>query len=98
LTRYRGAFARGKVSHGSNGMNATLETPPEPFIDRRSYAPGTGKPGLERRQFTNSYQELSPAARELAQAIDGYKLLHRRRFINYEEMLSVMQSIGYKKD
>ena len=30
-------------------------------------------------------------------AIDQYKLLHRRRFITYEEMLSVFQSLGYEK-
>jgi hypothetical protein len=78
-------------------MSAMLSSTPEPFIDRRSYAPAEAKPSTERRQFTNSHTELSPPARELAQAIDGYKLMHRRRFITYEEMLAVMQSIGYKK-
>ncbi len=57
-----------------------------------------GKPTRERRQFTNSHDELSQPARELAQAIDGYKLRHRRRFITFEEMLSVIQSLGYRKD
>ena len=52
----------------------------------------------ERRQFTNSHEELSPAARELARAIDTYKLRHRRRFITFEEMLSVIQSLGYSKN
>jgi hypothetical protein len=51
----------------------------------------------ERRQFTNSHSELSPDAAELAQAIDGYKLRHRRRFITFEEMLSVIKSLGYKR-
>jgi len=68
----------------------------EPFADRRSYAPA-GSPDRERRQFTNSHDELSPAARELAQAIDSYKLQHRRRFITYEEMLCVVKSLGYGK-
>ena len=45
-----------------------------------------------------SYEELSPPARELARAIDQYKLHHRRRFITYEEMLTVIQSLGYRKD
>ncbi len=36
-------------------------------------------------------------ARELATAIDAYKLAHRRRFITYEEMLSVVKSLGYTK-
>jgi hypothetical protein len=80
-----------------HSMNATLVPTPEPFIDRRSYAPVEATPCGERRQFTNSHEGLSPAARELAQAIDGYKLMHRRRFITYEEMLAVIQSIGYSK-
>ena len=57
-----------------------------------------GAPHRERRQFTNSHEELSPEARDLAQAIDSYKLMHRRRFITYEEMLAVVKSIGYKRD
>ncbi len=70
---------------------------PEPFIDRRNYdSPGV-PPGVERRQFANSHSGLSPEARELAEAIDEYKLRHRRRFITYEEMLKVFQSLGYSK-
>jgi hypothetical protein len=69
----------------------------EPFIDRRSAAPSGVNPQRERRQFTNSHEELSPDARELAQAIDSYKLVHRRRFITFEEMLAVVKSLGYKK-
>lgn len=69
----------------------------EAFVDRRSYdCPGT-PPGVERRQFTNSHSELSPDASELAHAIDEYKLVHRRRFITYEEMLGVVRSLGYRK-
>ena len=78
-------------------MSPTFATFTEPFIDRRSASqPGVG-PQRERRQFTNSHDELSPDARELAQAIDSYKLIHRRRFITYEEMLAVVKSLGYKK-
>ena len=65
------------------------------FVDRRSSEDGA--PGVERRQFANSHEELSPNANELASAIDQYKLVHRRRFITYEEMLSVIQSLGYHK-
>ncbi len=68
-----------------------------PFLDRRSYDPGVGRPVQERRQFANTYEELSPEARDLATAIDEYKLVHRRRFITYEEMLSVVKSLGYAK-
>ncbi len=74
-----------------------ISSPDAPFVDRRSYDPGVGRPAQERRQFTNSYEELSPEASELAQAIDGYKLAHRRRFITYEEMLSVVKSLGYRR-
>ncbi len=75
----------------------TVSPPDAPFVDRRSYDPGVGSPARERRQFANSHDELSPEARELAQAIDQYKLAHRRRFITYEEMLGVVKSLGYHK-
>ena len=72
---------------------------PDPnFVDRRN--PVTQRKsggGLERRQFTNSHSELSPEAAELGQAIDQYKLVNRRRYITYEEMLSVIKSLGYEK-
>ncbi len=67
------------------------------FPDRRQSEQGPGTPVVERRQFGNSHQELSPEARELGQAIDQYKLIHRRRFITYEEMLSVIRSLGYRR-
>jgi hypothetical protein len=78
-------------------MSQLLEPHTSSFTDRRSYDPGIGRPLRERRQFTNSHEELSAEARDLAQAIDGYKLLHRRRFITYEEMLTVVKSLGYSK-
>jgi hypothetical protein len=65
------------------------------FSDRRNS--DATRIGIERRQFTNSYDELTPEARELARAIDGYKLSHRRRFITFEEMLGVIKSLGYSK-
>jgi hypothetical protein len=65
------------------------------FVDRRKGG-DSDQPGRERRQFTNSHQELSKEASDLATAIDEYKLRHRRRFITYEEMLSVIKSLGYK--
>jgi hypothetical protein len=87
-------------------MSTALETPmlapvvltesPIPFVDRRSPT-ATDSPYRERRQFTNSHEELSPEAAELARAIDGYKLMHRRRFIDFEEMLGVIKSLGYRK-
>ena len=80
-------------------MSPTFATSVEPFVDRRNYTVQPGAPlQRERRQFTNSHDELSPEARDLAQAIDSYKLMHRRRFITYEEMLAVVKSLGYKRD
>ncbi len=72
-----------------------------PFVQRRgmnSAGSGGAPPaGVERRQFSNCYDGLSPDAQQLAEAIDQYKLQNRRRFITYEEMLSVIKSLGYHK-
>jgi hypothetical protein len=78
-------------------MLPTLDTSLEPFVDRRSPLGGDA-PSRERRQFTNSHTELSSEAQNLARAIDEYKLVHRRRFITYEEMLMVIKSLGYRND
>ena len=67
------------------------------FVDRRNYAAGIVTPDRERRQFTNSHDGLDPEARELAEAVDEYKLRHRRRFITFEEVLSVFKSLGYHR-
>jgi hypothetical protein len=67
------------------------------FVDRRGAAVSSAGGATERRQFANSHDELSVDARELARAIDQYKLMHRRRFITFEEMLSVVKSLGYHK-
>ena len=74
-----------------------LGLPETEFVDRRSRELGAVRTPQERRQFADSHAELSPAALELANAIDAYKLRHRRRFISYEEMLCVIQSLGYQK-
>jgi hypothetical protein len=76
---------------------STVSPPDATFVERRSYDPGVGRPARERRQFANSHEDLSSEARELAVAIDEYKLMHRRRFITYEEMLGVVKSLGYRK-
>ena len=78
-------------------MIQELEPSPTTFIDRRSYDVSARTPTYERRQFTNSHEGLSPEALDLARAIDGYKLHHRRRFITYEEMLAVIKSLGYQR-
>lgn len=66
------------------------------FVDRRHDS--AGSPQIERRQFGNSYEELSPEARELGLAVDRYKLMNRRRYVTYEELLEVVHSLGYSKD
>ena len=78
--------------------------PNYPFVQRRGMNPNPGvasqgpPSGVERRnQFGNCYDGLSPDAQQLAEAIDQYKLQNRRRFITYEEMLSVIKSLGYHK-
>ncbi len=78
-------------------MSQGLETLKGPFVDRRSDDVAERSPARERRQFANNHDHLSPEARELADAIDEYKLHHRRRFITYEEMLAIVKSLGYRK-
>ena len=79
-------------------MSQLTKEPLETFVERRSPGEPDNRFGGERRQFSNSHSELSPAAQELANVIDQYKLIHRRRFITYEEMLSLVLSLGYHKD
>jgi len=71
------------------------ETPNVPFVERRKRSENVGE--NERRQFGNSYRELSPAAKELAEAIDLYKLQNRRRYITAEELLQVIGNLGYQR-
>jgi hypothetical protein len=78
-------------------MSASTAFAADTFIDRRGPISTDGEPLFERRQFANSYEELSPDAADLARAIDGYKVQHRRRFVTFEEMLSVIKSLGYSK-
>ena len=79
-------------------MSQGLETSGEVFVDRRDYGSVPAPPATEeRRQFADGHSDLSPSARELAQAIDEYKIRHRRRFLSYEEMLTVIESLGYQK-
>jgi len=78
-------------------MPSTVFPETSQFTDRRDLTgPGSAN-GRERRQFANSHDNLSPDAAELARSIDQYKMLHRRRFINFEEMLSIFKSLGYSK-
>jgi len=78
-------------------MSKGLEFAEQSFVERRGQGLTVAPPAVERRQFANSHEDLSPEARELAVAIDSYKACHRRRFITYEEMLGVVKSLGYRR-
>ncbi len=80
----------------SNQNSGNLPSSTSAFIDRRGI-PGNTTPGPERRQFSDSHSHLSNDAAELGRAIDQYKLVNRRRYITYEEMLSVIKELGYSK-
>jgi hypothetical protein len=82
----------------SQVLESSLSPSTASFVDRRGPAISEGMPAIsERRQFANSHEGLSPDAAELAQAIDHYKMRHRRRFITFEEMLAVIRSLGYHR-
>lgn len=77
-------------------MSQSTLNAPNSFVDRRAGLAST-PPTVERRQFANNHQDLAPEVRELALAIDEYKLRHRRRFVSYEEIYSVIRELGYQK-
>lgn len=65
------------------------------FVDRRAAL--SGAPGVERRQFSATRDSDRPEVNELAEAIDQYKLRHRRRFITVDELYDVVMSLGYTR-
>jgi len=79
-------------------MQPQTDVQSKPFVDRRNPL-NAGAPidGQERRQFRDSQNGLRPEVAELANAIDHYKLTHRRRFITFEELYDVVISLGYQK-
>jgi hypothetical protein len=78
-------------------MSQTTMSPTTGFVDRRA-AGLASPPVVERRQFSNTHDDLAAEVRELALAIDEYKLRHRRRFVSYEELYGVICELGYHKD
>lgn len=76
-------------------METVLEQNTRTFVDRRGSADGHGGP--ERRQFRATPNTERPEIAELGNAIDQYKLEHRRRFITFEELHSVITRLGYHK-
>ena len=67
------------------------------FVDRRAGSDGSRDAGPERRQFTASANVTRPEVAELSEAVDQYKLRHRRRFVTFEELFDVMTELGYHK-
>ena len=87
-------------SQSSNGFSfgvdsANHDAAKSEFVDRR--ASGKSKGRGERRQFGSSHDGLSDDGRELALAIDQYKLENHRRYITCDEMLFVLRQLGYEK-
>lgn len=68
----------------------------EGFVDRRNAQPSESET-FDRRQFGSSHEGLTPDARELAMAMDKYKLRNRRRFVSFEEILEVVKQLGYSR-
>ncbi len=65
------------------------------FVDRRART--EDYTGPERRQFRDSHESATPEIKELADAIDQYKLVNRRRFITWAELHHVITDLGYHK-
>lgn len=78
-------------------MQQVVDQKPGQFVDRRSGRDRGDFQGRERRQFTDGRADTPPDVRELAEAVDTYKMRHRRRFITYEELLNVVKGLGYSK-
>jgi hypothetical protein len=76
-------------------MQSTIEATTG-FTDRRQFVHDV-PPNAERRQFADGRDGTRPEVKELAEAVDQYKLRHRRRFITFEELYDVMASLGYRK-
>ncbi len=77
-------------------METVLEQNTRPFVDRRGNREGSHG-GPERRQFRATPNTERPEIAELGNAIDQYKLEHRRRFITFEELHAVITGLGYHK-
>jgi hypothetical protein len=53
--------------------------------------------GPERRQFAESRDAMHPDVRELAEAIDAFKMSHHRRYVTLVEVFEVFKGLGYHK-
>ncbi|MCG6157097.1 hypothetical protein [Rubinisphaera margarita] len=74
---------------------ATVFGSQEQILDRRSSDRDNEYNGPDRRQFGDSREHARPEVAELANAVDQYKLRHRRRFVTYDELYAVIRELGY---
>jgi NTP pyrophosphatase (non-canonical NTP hydrolase) len=79
-----------------HAIPALADAQTDHFVDRRKNSHDR-QAGAERRQFVDSRATFRPEVIELAEAVDRYKLVHRRRFITFEELYDVIAELGYKK-
>ena len=78
-------------------MERLVEPKSSVFVDRRGPDVARQPEVLERRQFCDSQDSMKPEVNELAEAVDQYKLRHRRRFITFEELHDVIVDLSYSK-
>ncbi len=90
------AFTKSVLPFGSTKLATSSTHDGLPFKDRRKGGADDHN-RTERRQFGDGHRGLSGAGRELALAIDRYKLRHHRRYLTCDELLRVMMQLGYVK-
>lgn len=67
------------------------------FLDRREQSEESFTEWVERRQFAEAREMMPADVRELAEAIDAYKVDQGRRHITLAEVLEVFKGIGYHR-
>lgn len=67
------------------------------LVERRIFRSEQATEGNERRQFAESRDSLALEVRELADAIDTFKLAHHRRYVTLGEVLEVVKGLGYHR-
>ena len=70
---------------------ATLQARPAIRNPEHAFAPVLSE------DFQQSLSRANRQLQELAEAVDQYKMRHRRRFITFEELFEVVKSLGYHK-
>ncbi len=90
-------LANNMTTQNSSDSQSGSNNLPAGFQDRRDPNRQRKSTGLERRQFSDGHNHLSPEAAEVGRAVDQYKLENHRRFVTYEELLAVIKSLGYEK-